>query len=126
MSFEQRINKGRTSYHTVPLYEADGSTAINLASTDVVRYKIYRRAAATPLLDLDSAAASANGSSVTVDATSPASVTVRINAADATMDPGVYRGEVSVVDDSDSDTILAAETGVVYVGDSGGGDTGLT
>ena len=130
MSFEMRINRARTSSHTINLYESDEATSVTLAATDVVRFKMYRRVGDTPILDLDSAAASAAGSSVTVDelGTSPvASVTVKVAQGDidTEVDPGVYRAEVAVVDDSDSDLIKAFETGVVYVGGSGGGDIAL-
>lgn len=132
MSFLARFNKNRTSDHTVDLYETDGITSITLAASDVVRFKIYRRDAATPLLDLDSTAASANDSSVTVDAlgTSPvASVTLRVAQADAILlDPGVYRGEISIVDDSETapaNAVKHTEDGIVIVIGTAGGDIGL-
>lgn len=132
MSFLVRFNKNRTSDDVVSLFETDGTTSITLAATDVVRFKIYRRDQATPLLDLDSKDASANNSSVTVDETGPtptAAVTLRIAQADALLlDPGVYRGEVSVVDDSETAPVNAVkhvEDGVVFVSGTGGGDIGL-
>ncbi len=133
MSFFVRFNKNRTSDDTVTLFETDGTTSITLAATDVVRFKIYRRDQATPLLDLDSDAASANGSSITVEELGPSTaavVTIRIAQADALLlDPGVYRGEVSIVDDSETapaNAIKHAEDGVVTVLGTGGGDIGLT
>ncbi len=125
MSFFVRFNKNRTSDDTVNLFETDGTPSITLAATDVVRFKVYRRDAATPLLDLDS-----NGSEITVDELGPspgASVTLRVTQTDmASLDPGTYAGEISVVDDSDSDFIKHAETGVVFIAGTGGGDIGLS
>ena len=133
MSFEVTFRKNRTSDDVVLLYESDGTTSIELAGTDVVRFKIYKRDEATPVLDLDSAAASDNSSSITVDetGTSPtAQVTIRIAQADTvSLTPGVYRGEISVVDDSETapaDAIKHTESGVVYILGSGGGDVGKT
>lgn len=133
MSFFVRFNKNRTSDDTVNLLEADGTTSVTLAATDVVRFKVYRRDQATPVLDLDSAAASSNGSSITVEElgpSAPASATVRVAQADLlTLDPGVYRGEISIVDDSETapaDAIKHAEDGVVFISGTGGGDIGLT
>ncbi len=131
MSFLVRFNKNRTSDDVVSLFETDGTTSITLAATDVVRFKIYRRDQETPLLDLDSVAASGNDSSITVDETGPsptASVTLRIAQADALLlDPGIYRGEISVVDDSETapvDAVKHAEDGIVFVSATGGGDIG--
>ncbi len=132
MSFFVRFNKNRTSDDTVNLLETDGTTSLTLAATDVVRFKVYRRDQAIPLLDLDSAAASANDSSITVDELGPsptASVTVRVAQADLLeMDPGIYRGEISIVDDSETapvNAIKLAKDGVVSVSGTGGGNIGL-
>lgn len=127
MAFAKTIHKGRTKTFTVTLYESDGSTGIELAPTDVVRAKVYRRGQATPVLDLDSAAASANGSTISItQLTAPATADVKIVGSDtASLDTGPYSFEISIVDDSDSDRIKHAETGVLWVQPSGGGDTGL-
>lgn len=133
MSFGAYVRKGRTADFTVNLYEDDGSTSISLAADDHVRVKIFRRDGATPDLDLDSVAATANGSSVTIDArgTDPvASVTVRLAQDDTSgLNLGPYSYEVSVVDNSESspaDAIKHAETGVLNVLPAGGGDVGVS
>jgi hypothetical protein len=129
MAFLLTVYKNRKREYTISLYETDGTTSITLAVTDVVRLKIYRRDAATPVLDLDSAAASANGSVITVDQLGPspvASVTATFDQADLLLlEPGVYSCEVDVVDDSDGDKILHANTGVIQVMPTGGGDIAL-
>ncbi|MCH8145954.1 MAG: hypothetical protein IIA55_14675 [Gemmatimonadetes bacterium] len=133
MSFSVRFNKNRTSDDVLSLFETDGTTSVTLAASDVVRFKIYRRDQATPVLDLDSAAPSSNDSKITVDELGPsptASVTIRVSQADAlAIDPGVYSAEVSVVDDSETDPANAIkhfQNGYVFMAGTGGGDIGLT
>ncbi len=132
MSFFVKFNKNRTDDFVVRLVETDGTTSVTLAATDGVRFKVYRRDQATPVLDLDSDAASGNGSSVTVDEEGPsptASVTVRVAQADLlALDPGIYRADVSVADDSENapaNALKAFEDGVVFISGTGGGDIGL-
>lgn len=128
MAFATTLTKGRTSYDTITLFESDGTTGVALAATDVVRFKMYGRDGSTPYLDIDSAADSANGSGITVDQLASAAVaTLKIAQGDtASLVPGVYRAEIIVVDDSDSDFALHVESGVVYLLSSGGGDIGLS
>jgi len=80
--------------------------AVTIASGDAVRVKIGRNGE-TPILDLSSAAASANGSTLT--AANPA--TLYLVQGDATATPGAYDLEAAVVDASES-KIKHAETGV--------------
>lgn len=133
MSFLMTAYKGRTQDFTVNLYEADGETSITMEATDEVRCKIYRRDAATPVLDLDSVGATASGSVVTIVAlgASPvASVTVRIAQGDTSgLEPGVWSAEIDVVDDSETapaNAIKHVESGTFHLLGSGGGDVGLT
>lgn len=133
MSFFVRFNKNRTSDDTVSLFEADGTTSVTLAATDVVRFKVYRRDQATPVLDLDSDAASPNGSSITIEELGPSTTafaTIRVAQADLlALDPGIYSADISVVDDSETapvDAIKAFEDGTVFISGTGGGDIGLT
>lgn len=130
MSFEVTLHKNRTSDKTVSIFEADGTTAVVLAADDVVRFKMYRRDQDTPVLDIDSAADSANGSGITLDQLDPAQVTLRVAQGDtANLDPGVYNAEISVVDNSEvtpTDAIKQAESGIVSLLSSGGGDIGLS
>ena len=129
MSFVVTFHKGRTSDHTVTLFETNGTTALAIAVTDVVRFKMYRRDGDTPDLDIDSVAATANGSVVTVDTTNPASVTLRIAQGDTSgLVPGAYRAEILVIDDSETDpadAVKMAEMGIANVLSTGGGDVGL-
>lgn len=124
MSFENIAYAGRTTDFTVLLYEDDGSTALVLANADVVRVKIGR--AGSVVLDLDSAADTANGSGVTVDNRSAAQVTVRLAQGDTSAMQGTYDVEVLVVDASDSDLIKTCEYGCMHILPSQSGDTGLT
>ena len=132
MSFEITLHRGRTEQHTINLYESNGTTSITLAVADVVRFKMWRRDQSTPDLDIDSAAATTNGSVVTVDELGADPVAqVTLKTAEGDMDsiaPGVYDAEFIVQDDSGSDPAnpaIPVEQGVVYVMATGGGDTGV-
>ena len=126
MAFELKAHANRTQDFTIALFENDGSTAIVLTGTDVVRVKVGR-ADDTPNLDIDSVGATANGSVVTIDTLNPASVTLRLAQGDTTSLLGLYDVEVSIVDDSETapaDAIKAAEYGSLSVLASQGGDIG--
>jgi len=114
---------GRYRRFTVTITDENGAT-VAFQAGDVVRVKIGRPGRA-PLLDLDSVAASSNGS--TVSAANPA--TVKIRAADlvaGVIKPGAYTFEVLLVDANDSEQPKAAINGTFHVLPSPGGDTGLT
>jgi len=125
--FEVFVIRGRTSYDVITLYEADDN-GLTLNSGDVVRFKAWRRNAATPDLDIDSAAALSGGSVVQVNQTASAAVVTLLVAQGDTegLGVGAYDAEVSVVDSGDSNRIKVAEQGILHVLDSGGGDLGLT
>ena len=114
MSFEVKAYANRTVDFTVTLKTNSGGY-LQLQAGDVVRVKIGR--VGTVGLDLDSAAASANGSSVTVaqlgdGSATHASVTVRLAQGDLNGMQGTYDVEALVVDDSETtpaDSIKAAE-----------------
>lgn len=115
------LQRRRDSSFDITIVESGGTDYVYVAN-DVIRVKIGREGAA-PILDLDSAAATANGSSVS--AANPCTVTLR--AADAELlSRGIYQLEISVVDDSDDDQIKSAQTHVVCVVDTQTGDVGLT
>jgi len=125
--FEIVVDAGRTIDFTVSLYEDDGSTAVNFATGDVVRFKLSRNHG-TPILDVDSVAALSGGSLITATNGSN-EVTVRLGQDDTSDLYGVYSGEVTLVDDSETgptDAIKAFEKGVVAVRPSAGGDVGKT
>ncbi len=123
--FSVTIYKNRTCDYTVPLDQVDGTDVV-LGATDVVRFKVWRRDAATPDLDIDSVAALSGGSLVTIDNIATGATTVRFGQGDtSSMDPGVYNAEVSVVDDTETnplDAIKIAEHGIVHLLGSGGGE----
>ncbi|HTI50343.1 MAG TPA: hypothetical protein VL475_05310 [Planctomycetaceae bacterium] len=127
MSFELFFQKGRTSSEVVTLYEANGN-GLTLYSGDKVRFKVYRRDAATPVLDIDSVGALSGGSLVTVDQiASAAQVTLKMCQGDTSgLTAGAYDAELTVVDSGDSNLIKTVETGLVHFLPSPGGDIGLT
>lgn len=125
---------GRTNDFTASIYKADGEPCA-ISATDVVRFKLSRRHGGAPLLDVDSVAATANGSLLTVtalgvDDVSPATVLLRLAQGDTQgLAPGVYLGEFALVDDSETNPANAIKTfgrGQVHVHASASGDVGLT
>ncbi len=128
MSFEIKCHANRTQDFTIALFENNGTTALVLAATDVVRVKVGQ-AGATPTVDIDSVAPTANGSVVTIDTLSPASVTLRLAQGDTASLSGLYDIEVNVTDDSETtpaDAIKAAEYGALAVITGQSGDVGKT
>lgn len=82
------LNKSRTNVYDISLYGEDGVTGITLDTSDTVRIIGYRRTADTPVFNLVStAAATANGSSVSITSTVPTPAntvpTVRLNLGQA-------------------------------------------
>jgi len=127
MSFLLKAEANRTKDYTILIRSPSGGK-VQLQATDVVRVKIGRMGSVT--LDLDDNATS-NGSSVTVsnvgDGSSvDATAILRLNQADTLSFLGMYKLEVNVVDDSDSDLIKAVESGSIFFERSLDGDTGLT
>ena len=112
--------KKRNCYETITINDANG-IAVVLAATDQIRIKVGR-AGKAPILDLDSIAASGNGS--TVARANPC--TVRFDQNDLNFSPGTYDIEASVVDDSDGDAIKHADKGVLVLHNTQLGDVGLT
>lgn len=110
----------RTANFTVTLFDADGTESV-ISTGDQVRVKIGNTGG-TPILDLDSIAASSNGSTVT--RLNP--VDLHIDQADlALFSPGIYDIEIALVDSSAGDKILNIETGTFVVLRSQGGDIGI-
>ena len=132
MVAENIAYSNRTHDFTVQLKTPSGGYA-QLAATDVVRCKIGR-GTGVPSLDLDTVAATANSSSVTVaelgdGSATHASVTIRLAQADLSSLQGAYDIEVSVVDDSETapaDAIKAVGYDVLVVIATMGGDIGKT
>jgi hypothetical protein len=112
-----RAERRRKSTHEVTIGEADGDD-VSVASNDNVRVKIGRAGDLEPLLEIESDAATGNGSSCT--AANPTELVLA--AADLTFPAGLYDIEVAVVDTSEGDKIKSAERGVFILRDSMGGD----
>ena len=89
---------------------------VTLAANDNVRVKIGRTGD-TPILDIQSAAPTAGGSSCTV--ANPTVLT--LSAADMIFPAGIYDIEVAIVDVSQGSAIKKAERGILVVRDSMGG-----
>ena len=119
MPFQIDVARNRDQYETITLYEANGTTGVALdqATGDKVRFKISRRNGDTHVLDLTSAAATANGSSVSITSyTAPATISLLLARGDTTdLAPGIYQGEVIVIDVSDSSRVKHADFGVVTI-----------
>ena len=99
--------------------------AIVPGSNDTVRIKVGRIRQA-PILDLDSAAASANGSTVTKNTPSSGVNRVEISQTDMDIAPGVYTFEVSLVDNADAQAIKHVDAQILVVRGVPLGDVGLT
>lgn len=125
MSFEILAVRNRTISYSGTLYEADGTTAISVTASSVVRFKAGRRNSATPSLDIDSVAATANGSVMTIS--SAGAYTLKIAQGDTTsLVPGVYDAEIALVDAGDSNRIKSAELGTLHIIEALGGDVSTT
>lgn len=95
----------RTGTYDLTIANAAGAEVV-IAAGDAIRLKIGR-AGSVPLLDLTSDAPSANGSTLT--AANPSRL--YLTQTDATLAPGVYDLELTVVDASDA-RIKHADSGV--------------
>lgn len=113
--------KGRHLIEDISIYDADGGL-VTISAGDVVRIKIGR-IGADPELDLDSAAASANGSTTT--RANPTRLTISQNDL-ADLTPGTRSIEVSIVDYNEGQIIKHAETGVFSVIGTPNGDVGIS
>ncbi len=115
------VYRNRWHCFDLTVTDADGANVVFVAG-DVIRVKMGR-SGVTPILDMDSAAASANGS--TLAAANPSRFNI-VPGDTALFTAGSYDIEVSIVDDSDNDNIKHAITGVFVVHESQLGDVGLT
>ena len=105
----------RFNLFSVTIGEADGDDA-TVSPTDVVRIKIGRLGDA-PLLEVESDAATANGSQCT--AANP--TVVSIEGPDLTFKAGFYEVEASIWDENEG-RMKKVERGVFELRDSMGGD----
>lgn len=118
MSVFISIEKSRDVQFSVTMTNKDGGS-ITVGASDVVRIKVGRRGS-TPILDLDSAAPSANGS--TVSRANPAVVVLSSQDA-ALLNPGIYDIETALYSAADQ-KIKHADHGVLSVSGVMGGDVG--
>lgn len=110
-------DRRRKSIHQITIGEADGDD-VTVAANDNVRIKIGRAGDLTPILEIESDAATANGSVCT--AANPTELT--LFGADLTAPAGIYDIEVAIVDTSEGDKIKKAERGIFVLRESMGGD----
>ena len=118
MSFQLKCLAGTTQDFVIDLlWNGNAATPVTLAAGDIVRVKVGH-ADSTPELDLSSIAPTANGSGVTIDTLSPASVTLRLAQGDTANLAGTYDIEVNVVDVSETvppNAIKAVEYGALAI-----------
>ena len=105
----------RHNQFVITIGDALGDDA-DVTASDVVRFKVGRLGD-TPLLEVESDAATSNGSTIT--AANP--TTLNIEGADVSFPAGVYECEVTIWDTSES-RIKKAERGIFQLRDSMGGD----
>jgi hypothetical protein len=118
-------HKKRKLIRDITIKDSAGDT-VTPGTNDVVRIKIGR-VRQVPILDLDSAAASANGSTVTKNSPSTGVNRVAIHQDDMDqLSPGVYTFEVSLVDNADSQAIKHVDSQILFVRGVPLGDVGLT
>jgi hypothetical protein len=123
MSFLAHVWKNRTSVFSVPITEANGTTAVTLQENDVVRIKIGK-VGDTPVLDLESSDNTENGSSLTFTPLGN-TVTVTLRQEDTNLlSVGAHDCEVGVVDASELDAFKHAESGVIFCHGTQGGNIG--
>jgi hypothetical protein len=118
-------HKKRKLIRDITIKDSAGTTIVP-GSNDVVRIKVGR-ARSVPILDLDSAAPSVNGS--TVSKNTPSSGINRVQISQIDMDllsRGIYSFEVSLVDNPDAQAIKHDDNQVLCVQDVQLGDVGLT
>jgi hypothetical protein len=123
--FSINVYQGRTIDFDVQIYENDGTTAVSLASDDVVRVKVGK-GEAEPDLDMSSIEAETGGSSVTFTPNTN-DVTVRFGTDTNDIEDGIYDMEVAVVDASETappDAIKHAEYGVMTLHPTMAGELG--
>ena len=108
-------DRNRKNVFEITIGEADGDDVV-VAAGDNIRVKIGR-GNQTPLLEVQSDIATANGSVCTL--ANPTEVTLA--AADLTFQAGLYDIEALIVDASESDAPKKAERGIFHLRESMGG-----
>jgi len=118
-------HKKRKLVRDITVQNNAGSTVV-MTTSDVVRIKVGK-INQTPLLDLSSLAASANGSTISVNTPSSGYNRVEISQLDMdTLSPGVYSFEVSVVDRDDGNAIKHVDHQIIVVQGTQLGNAGLS
>lgn len=109
-------DRNRKSTHEILIGEADGDDSL-IASDDNVRIKVGQ-AGLTPVLEIQSDAATPNGSQCT--AANPTTLTLA--AEDLAFQAGIYDIEALVVDTSDNNKPKKADQGIFHLRETFGGD----
>lgn len=109
-----------TTRYSLLVKDASGADMV-FNETDVIRIKIGR-AGFPPVLDLDSNAATAGGSSVT--STNPIALT--LDQDDLTMEAAVYDIEMLVMDDSSGTLVTHVAAGIFILAETQLGDFAVT
>ena len=118
-------HKNRKLIRDITIKDSAGAT-VTPGANDVVRIKVGR-VRQVPILDLDSAAASANGSTVTKNSPSAGINRVQIHQNDTNLlAPGIYTFEVSLVDNADGQAIKHVDSQILVIRGVPLGDVGLS
>ncbi len=118
-------HQNRTRSWTLTIYESDQATEVVLQADDVVRFKVGSNGE-TPLIDLSSIEASANGSTLTFTV-GTGQCTVKLAQGDVAALAGSYDCEIGAVDDSENlpgeeKAFKHASSGVLFVHPTQGGE----
>lgn len=118
-------HKKRKLIRDITIKDSDG-VAVVPGANDTVRVKIGRTGQ-VPLLDLSSAAATANGSTITKNTPSSGVNRVQIVQTDMdTLDAGVYSFEVILVDNADAQAAKHVDHQVLVVQGTMLGSVGIS
>ncbi len=121
------LERTRSSEYEFEVYRGD-DVALPIGAGDVARFKISASQNGAPVLDIDSVAATANGSVCTISQyTAPGQVQVKFDQADVALLTGDdYYAELNIVDVSDNNRIKTVCRGCIRVLGSQSGDIGAT
>lgn len=126
--WQRSIVRGRTIDLSDALYLSDGTTGVAAEASDIIRFKVYRRDGATPLLDIDNSASAAGSVTTITSLTAPAQYNIHLAQGDTDdVEPGVYDAEVALVDDSETapaNGIKHLSKGCLTIRPGPGGDVG--
>jgi hypothetical protein len=121
------LERTRSKEFNFDVYSGENS-ALPIGAGDIARFKISETQNGAPDLDIDSVAATANGSLCTITQyTAPGQVQVKFDQADvAALTEDDYYAELNIVDVSDSNRIKTVGRGCIRILGSQSGDIGAT